>query len=143
MSSLRKQVAIYEMMLIKQALLAHNQNRRQAARALGISLRTLFYKLRGVETPPVQHSSRTYSNPAAAGLFERHFPSKHPCSTPERDPRAVLLDDWWPGKLDVQCAHCRKVLPVEKGTMLTGGEYSTVIPNSCPFCGKQTFVTAP
>jgi hypothetical protein len=145
-STLREQVATYEATLIRAALVTHHQNRRATARALGISLRTLFYKLQlmGEPTPP-RHARhrRTYEDPKAAGLFEQHFPSTIPC--PPRDARAALLDDWWPGKLDVHCAYCKKELPVEKGasSVLTPGEYATVIPNPCPFCGKQPFVTAP
>ena len=43
---LRTQVEAVERVAIQRALEASNGNRRQAANLLGISLRTLFYKLR-------------------------------------------------------------------------------------------------
>jgi two-component system response regulator PilR (NtrC family) len=43
---LRSQVEAVERAAIQRALDASNGNRRQAANLLGISLRTLFYKLR-------------------------------------------------------------------------------------------------
>ena len=46
---LRAQVEEVEKALILRALEASNGNRREAASLLGISLRTLFYKLRRVQ----------------------------------------------------------------------------------------------